>query len=278
VSHPPQTFVEPILFKTACSRGTQARMRTEYLRRDQDAEGVTTTCRDRLTGKAVTIRSKDRVGADGGNSLVAEQAGLPFEGMMGVGGSTNILFRADPNRSVAPRPSVLYGVMQPGADAGGIGMGLVRMVRRWNAWLIVWGHAINPPPPEVTPEFATGVARQLAGVPYREIEHPSASTRTVNSCDATPMQKGRGFIMGDAAHRHPPSNGWGLIRPFRTRSTCAACSPPTPRGGIPSSGPSRFPTRSPMTGRWAGCCGRWGGIHGGRRICTTSCLRPALPR
>ena len=27
----PQTFMEPLLFKTACSRGTQARMSTEYL-------------------------------------------------------------------------------------------------------------------------------------------------------------------------------------------------------------------------------------------------------
>jgi hypothetical protein len=47
----PQTFMEPILFKTACSRGAQARMSTEYLSHVQDADGVTTTCRDRLTGK-----------------------------------------------------------------------------------------------------------------------------------------------------------------------------------------------------------------------------------
>ena len=33
----PQTFMEPILFKTACSRGTQARMSTEYLSHVQDA-------------------------------------------------------------------------------------------------------------------------------------------------------------------------------------------------------------------------------------------------
>ena len=65
----PQTFMEPILFKTACSRGTQARMSTEYLSHVQDADGVTTTCRDRLTGKDITIRSKYLVGADGGNSL-----------------------------------------------------------------------------------------------------------------------------------------------------------------------------------------------------------------
>ena len=72
----PQTFMEPILFKTACSRGAQARMSTEYVSHEQDDDGVTTTCRDRLTGKTFTVRSKFLVGADGGNSLVAEHLGL----------------------------------------------------------------------------------------------------------------------------------------------------------------------------------------------------------
>jgi 2,4-dichlorophenol 6-monooxygenase len=205
----PQTFMEPILFKTACARGAQARMSVEYLAHVQDAGGVTTTCRDRLTGKDFTVRSKFLVGADGGNSLVAEHAGLPFEGKMGVGGSMNILFRADLSRYVAHRPSVLYWVMQPGADVGGIGMGLVRMVRPWNEWLIVWGYDISQPAPKVDAAMATQVARQLVGVPDLEIDLISANTWTVNNCFATEMQKGRVFIMGDAAHRHPPSNGLG---------------------------------------------------------------------
>jgi 2,4-dichlorophenol 6-monooxygenase len=205
----PQTMMEPLLFKTACSRGTQARMSTEYLSHEQDAEGVTTTCRDRLTGKTVTIRSKYLIGADGGKSLVAEHAGLPFEGKMGVGGSMNILFRADLSKYVAHRPSVLYWVMQPGADVGGIGMGLVRMVRPWNEWLIVWGYDINGPEPQVTPEFATSVARQLVGDPNLEIELLSANTWTVNNRYATRTTNGRVFCMGDAIHRHPPSNGLG---------------------------------------------------------------------
>ena len=205
----PQTFMEPLLFKTACSRGTQSRMSTEYQSHVQDASGVTTTCLDRLTGKEVTIRSKYLVGCDGGNSLVAEQENLPFEGRMGVGGSMNILFRADLSRYVAHRPSVLYWVMQPGADVGGIGMGLVRMIRPWNEWLIVWGYDINQPAPVVDAALATQVARQLVGDPELEIELISANTWTVNNMYATHMQKGRVFIMGDAAHRHPPSNGLG---------------------------------------------------------------------
>ena len=184
-------------------------MSTEYISHVQDADGVTTTCLDRLTGKELTIRSKYLIGADGGNSLVAENEGLPFEGQMGVGGSMNIYFRADLSKYVAHRPSVLYWVMQPGANVGGIGMGLVRCIRPWNEWLIVWGYDINQPAPVVDEAMATDVARQLVGDPELEIDLISASTWTVNNTYATQMSRGRVFIMGDAAHRHPPSNGLG---------------------------------------------------------------------
>ena len=88
-------------------------------------------------------------------------------------------------------------------------MGLVRMVRPWNEWLIVWGYDINGPEPEVTPDFATGVARQLVGDPKLEIELLSANTWTVNNRYATRATNGRVICMGDAIHRHPPSNGLG---------------------------------------------------------------------
>jgi 2,4-dichlorophenol 6-monooxygenase len=205
----PQTFMEPLLFKTACSRGAQARMSTEYLRHDQDSDGVTTVCRDRLTDKEVTIRSKYLIGADGGNSKVAEQLDLPFAGKMGVGGSMNIVFKADLSQYVAHRPSVLYWVVQPGADVGGIGMGLVRMVRPWNEWLIVWGYDINQPAPEVDDAFAIKVVRELVGDPDLEVEIESVATWTVNNRYATEMSNGRVYCMGDATHRHPPSNGLG---------------------------------------------------------------------
>ncbi|MEO0666055.1 MAG: FAD-dependent monooxygenase, partial [Pseudomonadota bacterium] len=79
----------------------------------------------------------------------------------------------------------------------------------WNEWLIVWGYDINEPAPEVDAAMATEVARQLVGDPELEIELLSANTWTVNDAYAERMQSGRVFIMGDAAHRHPPSNGLG---------------------------------------------------------------------
>jgi 2,4-dichlorophenol 6-monooxygenase len=205
----PQTFMEPLLYKTACSRGAQGRMSCEYLSHEQDADGVIATLRDRLTGKDFTVRAKYLVGADGGNSLVAEQAGIPLEGKMGVAGSINLLCKVDLSRYVAHRPSVLYWVMQPGSNVGGIGMGVVRMVRPWNEWLIIWGYDINGPRPELTDDQAKGIIRQLVGDPDLDIEMTGISYWTVNNVYATHMQNGRVFIMGDAAHRHPPSNGLG---------------------------------------------------------------------
>jgi 2,4-dichlorophenol 6-monooxygenase len=57
--------------------------------------------------------------------------------------------------------------------------------------------------------MATQVARQLVGDPELEIELLSANTWTVNDAYAEQLSAGRVFIMGDAAHRHPPSNGLG---------------------------------------------------------------------
>jgi 2,4-dichlorophenol 6-monooxygenase len=205
----PQTFMEPLLFKTACSRGTQSRMSTEYLRHTQDADGVTTTVLDRLTGKEMTIRSKYLIGADGGNSLVADHAGIPLEGQMGVAGSINLLCKADLSKYVAHRPSVLYWVMQPGSNVGGIGMGVVRMIRPWNEWLIIWGYDISQPRPELSEDEAKAIIRSLVGDETLDIEMTGISYWTVNNVYATHLQNARVFVMGDAAHRHPPSNGLG---------------------------------------------------------------------
>jgi 2,4-dichlorophenol 6-monooxygenase len=165
--------------------------------------------RDRLRGDEYDIRAEYVIGADGGRSQVAEDIGLPLQGQMGVGGSINIVFEADLSHLVADRPSVLYWVLQPGADVGGIGAGLVRMVRPWHKWLIVWGYDINGPAPDLTEEYALSIVRTLVGDDSVEVTITSSSAWTVNHLSAERYSAGRVFCAGDAVHRHPPSNGLG---------------------------------------------------------------------
>lgn len=205
----PQDLLEPILLTRAAEQGSKVRFSTEFVSYVEDSTGVTTTVLDRVSGVEYQIRSKYLIGADGGRSKVVEQAGLPMEGQMDVAGSMNIVFKADLTKFVAHRPSVLYWVLQPGSTIGGIGLGLVRMVRPWNEWLIVWGYDITKPAPEVTDEMAISVVRNLVGDQSLEVEITSTSVWGNNKMYAKEYNKGRIFAMGDATHRHPPSNGLG---------------------------------------------------------------------
>ena len=205
----PQDLMEPVLLHNAQSRGAKVRFDTEYVTLQQDDDGVTAHVRDRLRGDEYDIRARYVIGTDGGRSQVAEDIGLPLVGQMGVGGSINIVFEADLSHLVADRPSVLYWVLQPGADVGGIGAGLVRMVRPWHKWLIVWGYDINGPAPDLTEEFALSIVHKLIGDDSVQVSITSSSAWTVNHMAAERYSSGRVFCAGDAVHRHPPSNGLG---------------------------------------------------------------------
>jgi 2,4-dichlorophenol 6-monooxygenase len=205
----PQTLLEPILIGHAAARGSHIRFDTEYLGLEQDDDGVTVHVRDRLAGQTYAIRARYVIGADGGRSQVAADIELPFEGQMDVAGSMNIVFHADLSTKVEHRPSVLYWVLQPGSDIGGIGMGLVRMVRPWDEWLVVWGYDINEPPPELDDDAATKIVHNLIGDDTVPVTIRSTSLWGNNKMYATRYRQDRVFCMGDAVHRHPPSNGLG---------------------------------------------------------------------
>lgn len=205
----PQTYLEPILVRNATVRGTQSQFSTEYLGHTQDEDGVDVRVLNRLTGTEYTIRAKYLIGADGARSTVAADLGLPYEGQTDIAGSMNITFKADLGHLCGHRPSVLYWVIQPGADVGGIGAGLVRMVRPWNEWLIVWGFDLAQGVPEVSSDDALQIVRNLVGDPLLDAEITGISLWGNNEQYATRLQRGRVFCAGDAVHKHPPSNGLG---------------------------------------------------------------------
>ena len=205
----PQTIVEPILVGEAQARGAKIRFDTEYLSHQQDADGVTTVVRDRLTGQEYAIRSKYMVGADGARSQVADDAGLPFEGPGALAGAFNVVFEADLTHLVAHRPSVLYWMLQPGADKDGVGLGVLRMVKPWTEWMLIWGYDHRAGPPDLSDAVIRDLAVKLVGTDDFEMRVLSRAPWTINYRFATKVSNGRVFCAGDAIHRHPPTNGLG---------------------------------------------------------------------
>lgn len=205
----PQTVTEPILVQAAQARGAKVRFDTEYLGHTQDDEGVTTQVRDRLSGLTYEVRSRYLVGADGARSKVAADLDLPFEGPGAVGGALGIIFEADLTRFVAHRPSVLYWMLQPGAEREGVGLGVLRMIKPWTEWMLMWGYAVADGPPDLTDDYIRELAVMLVGTDDFEMTVKSRSPWTINHQFATTIARGRVFCAGDAVHRHPPTNGLG---------------------------------------------------------------------
>ncbi|MFC0401416.1 FAD-dependent oxidoreductase [Paraburkholderia rhizosphaerae] len=205
----PQNLLEPVLLGNAAARGTHVRFDTEYLSLEQSADCVVATVRDRLDDRTYQVKARYLIGADGGRSKVAQDVGLPMEGSMALAGSINIIFEADLSEYVVHRPAVLYLVVQTGLDADGVGVGVIRMVRPWKEWMAIRGYDLSRPAPDLTEAEAIQMVRDLIGDPGIPVRIKSTSLWTVNNLCATRYSAGRVFCMGDAVHRHPPTNGLG---------------------------------------------------------------------
>ncbi|WP_426437051.1 FAD-dependent monooxygenase [Bradyrhizobium genosp. P] len=204
-----QPLLEPILFQKAAEKGATFAFNTEYVRHEQDADGVTATLRDRLDGREYTVRARYMVGADGARSMVVDHLGLPIEGQMARAGTVYTDFNADLSRYSKHRPSILNWIVTPDASFGEIGMGLLRAVRPWTQWIAGWGFDISKGEPDLSPEAIVPKIKVLIGDPTVDIDIVRTSIWYVNQAYVTQYSRGRVLCGGDAVHRHPPSSGLG---------------------------------------------------------------------
>ena len=205
-----QPKIEPILHKNAAERGASFAFNTEYLKFEEDADGVTVFLRERLTGREYTVRARYLVGADGARSSISEQIELPIEGQMARAGTVYTIFEADLARYAERRPSILNWIVSPDASFGEIGMGLLRAVVPWTRWIAGWGFDISKGDPDLSNDFVVSRIKTLIGDPDVDVKVINSSVWYVNQAYATQYSRGRVFCGGDAVHRHPPSSGLGL--------------------------------------------------------------------
>ncbi|RJG04015.1 FAD-dependent monooxygenase [Noviherbaspirillum sedimenti] len=207
----PQTKMEPIFIAEATRLGVNVRYDTELVSFEQDDEGVTATLLDRVSQQQFLVRAKYLIGADGANSRVANQLGLPLTGKEGLGAAYNVLCEMDLSAYTAHRKGSLYLILQPGL-AEWAGVVVFRMVHAWDKWLV----SIYIPPtysgPDATTEQLVSRIRQAIADPAAAdlpIKVLSTSKWSINDIHAEKISEGRVHCMGDAVHRHPPAAALG---------------------------------------------------------------------
>lgn len=203
-----QNYLEPVILNRAMALGADIRFNSELTQVTQDADGVTATVRYRPTGQEYTIRARYLLGADGGRSTVADQAGFDFEGQGKLGYAVNAYIEADLSHLVAHRPGILYWTNHPGKEYF-FGSGTFALVRQWNEWLVQFSYDPTFDPLDATEETILPRIRVAIGDPDVPVKVRGVGAWELQEKMATSYRKGRIFIAGDAAHRHNPSNGLG---------------------------------------------------------------------
>jgi 2,4-dichlorophenol 6-monooxygenase len=205
----PQTVLEPMLLAAARDMGADIRFGWEFSQLTQDSEGVTSVVRERDGQATLTIRSQYVVGADGARSRVLGQAGLTVEGPDDLARAANIWFRADLSRYLAHRPGVLTWNVMPG-PLPPLRLGTLICHKPFTEFVLAFMY--DPAQVSLDAMSSEELRERVDALVGEKVDAEILGVAgwQVRAQIAPAYAAGRVFAMGDAVHRHPPTNGLGL--------------------------------------------------------------------
>jgi 2,4-dichlorophenol 6-monooxygenase len=209
----PQLRLEPILRRNAEARVLgQVRFGHELEGLTQDEEGVTAQILDRGAERRYAVRADFLIGADGGRT-VGEAVGAVLEGKRNLVKMVSTHIETDLRRFSLDPPVCIFWFINP--DHGSIGSGvLVKMGGAgWGPSADEWvfGFATTPDDPQVfDSDYVIERFRRAIGDSTVEVQTHRVSPWQVEALIADRFSAGRVFLVGDAAHRHPPTGALGL--------------------------------------------------------------------
>ena len=200
-----QPKLEVILEEAAAAQpNVDLRRGWEWLDCEQTPDAVTSTLRERATGREIVVRSRHLIGADGANSTVRDRIGIAMEGPPVLQHHTMIHFEADLTPIVGKHPAILYFLF-------GSSMGVFIAYDIAKTWVLM--HPIRPDEAQgeaFTDAKCRDIVRAAVGADVPDLKIKGARGWAMSAQVAERYRSGNAFLAGDAAHRFPPTGGLGL--------------------------------------------------------------------
>jgi 2-polyprenyl-6-methoxyphenol hydroxylase-like FAD-dependent oxidoreductase len=203
----PQDVYEPILRDAAeAAPAGDVRFHTKLESFDADGDGVRAVIRSLDDGREQTVRAEYLLACDGAASPIREQLAVPMLGADNIGSILNIYLHADLTPHISGREGALYWILN--ADLAGVFIALNNRDR----WLFntPFRLADGQSMAMFTPDHCARLVRRAVGDAGIALEIKSIDPWVMRSQVAERYQVGRIFLLGDAAHRFPPTGGFGM--------------------------------------------------------------------
>ncbi len=201
-----QHRLEPLLAAELTAMTTvELRYDTEWVSSFQDQGGVTSVLRDATTGVETTVRSTYLLGADGAGSAVRKSLGIEMIGPARIQDFVAIHFLADLRPLVADRLGVLHFVMDPEVGGTFVSHDVDR------EWVFMYPYdSATETIHDQDPEHFIALLDRAIGSDAVEVDIVRVGTWHMTAQVAERFGRHRTYLIGDAAHRFPPTGGMGL--------------------------------------------------------------------
>jgi 2,4-dichlorophenol 6-monooxygenase len=201
-----QHVFEPILLDRLREESdAEVRYRHQWVALEQDGGGVTSRIDDLETGRSYAVRSRFVLAADGAGSRVRKAVDIGMLGPDRLQSFVMIHFQADLRSIVRERPAILYWLVDPEV------MGTLVAHDIDRTWVFMQPYDPDTESADAyTDDVCAGIVRRAIGRDDVAFVVRDISTWTMTAQLADRYAAGRVFLIGDSAHRFPPTGGLGM--------------------------------------------------------------------
>ncbi|MEM7017822.1 MAG: FAD-dependent monooxygenase [Pseudomonadota bacterium] len=198
-----QDVVQSVLAEHLAERGVDVRWSTQALSFETVDDAVTLTTQQ-ADGTQASVTGRFLIAADGASSDIRHQLDIPMSGPDELARFANHLMEADLSHHPVTRQAGMFVVASPDRERAYF----VLNGNGKDRWLVVQPTASDAE--IMAPAEVETWTAELLGIPASDVRFINSATWRMSAQVAERFYEGRVMLCGDAAHRFPPTGGFGL--------------------------------------------------------------------